>query len=145
MGFAEWVAVGSAAIAIVSAVIAFQSARFHILTKYVELDRCVETTPSVLRFHGVTDADLEKAGVTAAELAYLASQFSMVGFYERIHLNMDDGPYSPGSYRYMLCESEATRRAWPLIRRLISGGPYVKRIELTMDLLRREAETAGRV
>lgn len=43
-----------------------------------------------------------------------------------------------GSYRHEMCRSPATRRAWPLLRRMITSSPYRDRLDQIFDQLDRE-------
>src|SRR5688572_3971226 len=56
-------------------------ARLANVTGIVDVERSLADVPSALRFHGVTAADLDAAGVTAAELAYLVANCSVSGLY----------------------------------------------------------------
>ncbi|HEV7672288.1 MAG TPA: hypothetical protein VGS22_27535 [Thermoanaerobaculia bacterium] len=51
----------------------------------VELYNRIETTPSILRFHGVSKEDLEAAGLTAQEFSYLVASFEAASVYYRFH------------------------------------------------------------
>lgn len=98
--------------------------------------------PTVLRFHGIEQVDLDIAGVTAGELAYLIANFSGGAvFFDQFR---DAGRPLPAlSYRYVMLTSESTRQAWPLIKRFLDPGIYVDRIERTIELINRGGETRG--
>jgi hypothetical protein len=90
--------------------------------------------PTLLRFHGVTDKELKAAGVEADELAYLIGSFEAAGYYYE-YIDQGSGPFPPESLRYRMCASEATQRAWPLLKSFFAGSPrYSSRIEETIKL-----------
>lgn len=95
----------------------------------------IGSTSSILRFHGVTEDDLKAVDITADELAYLIASFEAAGYYyERI--DKGTGPFRSDSLRYRMCASEATRKAWPLLKRFFLGSPaYLARIEKTIGCL----------
>lgn len=89
--------------------------------------------PSLLRFHGVSEAELSQAGVDAEELAYLIASFEAASVYYRYFENNPD-PFPDGSLRQRMCATEATQKAWPVLKRFFAGdGTYVAKIEATMQ------------
>jgi hypothetical protein len=100
----------------------------------VELYNRVESTPTVLRFHGVSQEDLDAAGLTATELAYLVASFEAASVYYRFH-DSSPGPFKQSSLRYRLLATPETRRAWPLLSRFFqSETAYRRKIEATLRL-----------
>jgi hypothetical protein len=73
-----------------------------------------------LRFHGVSTEELDAAGVTATEFAYLIASFEAASVYYRFH-ERSPKPFKKSSLRYKLLATPATRKAWaahePLFRR----------------------------
>ena len=56
------------------------------LSRMAELERTLGdfNSPDPFRFHGITDDDLQKVGLTAKEFGYLVSNFTISGIYYRI-------------------------------------------------------------
>jgi hypothetical protein len=132
MAASELIAILAAFISVTASIVAFQSARIQLLTQFSHLDRSIESTPGILRFHGIQEHELSELGISAQEFAYLVSQFKFISYYERLNMSLFTGPYQPGSYRYRLCESNDVQRAWPLIKRLLSNGRYTSRLDKTI-------------
>lgn len=108
---------------------------------FVGLERSIADAPSVLRFHGITEADLERAGVTAAELSYLMATLTAGG----IHIKatairdpsaIDSSPFPPGSYYYTLLRSPDVQKAWAVMSHVFSDSIYKTKIEATLEVLR---------
>src|SRR5438046_6838568 len=99
-------------------------ARVANLVNIVEVERSLSEVPSALRFHGITEQALEEAGVTAAELAYLAASCSATGLYHNFSPEDPRQPFDSGSYRYRMCETADFRRAWPLLKRMMNRGTF---------------------
>lgn len=98
--------------------------------------------PSLLRFHGVTEEDLKAADVDAEELAYLIASFEAASYYYE-HIDKDIGPFPSNSLRFRMCSTEATQRAWPLLKRFFAGSPhYLSRIEKTIQFFEQERQKA---
>jgi hypothetical protein len=76
--------------------------------------------PSLLRFHGVSEEELDNAGVDAEELAYLVASFEGASVYYRYFENTSE-PFPEGSLRQRMCASEATQKAWPVLKRFFAG------------------------
>jgi len=112
------------------------------LHSIVEVERSLAEVPSALRFHGITEQDLQDHGVTAAELAYLVASFTAGHIYHMTHNPDASGPFPEGGYRYQMCSSEHTRRVWPLLRRFYNFSPYVQRIEDTIKVFQPGANVA---
>ncbi|GAC1622331.1 MAG: hypothetical protein NVS9B10_06210 [Nevskia sp.] len=112
-----------------------EAMRLANVANIVDVERMLASVPSALRFHGVTPADLEAAGVTAAELAYLLSSCSATSLYHNNSREDPQRPFAPGSYRHGMCATEDFRRAWPLLKRLMNPGVFVSRIEATLAMI----------
>jgi hypothetical protein len=97
----------------------------------------IGSKPSLLRFHEIKEEELKAAGIDVEELAYLIASFEAAGYYYE-HIDKGTGPFPQDSLRYRMCASEATRKAWPLLKSFFVGSPtYVSRIEETIKLLER--------
>lgn len=81
--------------------------------------------PSAFKFHGISEEAIQACGITAEELAYLTASFTIGGiWHESLRSSKASRPYVPGDYRWNMCASPATRRAWPVLRQMIDAGPY---------------------
>lgn len=109
----------------------------------VEVWGVLARKPSALRFHGISEAELRDHGIDAEELAYLLASFEAASVYYRYFENGSD-PFPEGSLRYTMCTSEATRRAWPLLKRFFAGdSSYMAKIQATIDRYPPAAATPG--
>ncbi len=88
-----------------------------------QVEASIAEVPSALRFHGIELTDLEEGGITPEEFAYLLSNFTLGGVYYRSSPKAKH-MIEPGTYRYEMCQAEATRKIWPVLRRMISPSPY---------------------
>ena len=119
-------------VSILSAFAFWASARAAVLGHFFSLERSLSELPSALRFHGISERDLEEAGVTAPEFAYLLANSTVGNFYHRLHDPLAKGAFPAGHYRYVLCQTADFRRAWPLIRRMMTPSNFVRRIDATI-------------
>jgi len=110
------------------------NAMFHNLTTIIDVEAKIADVPTVLKFHNLDPVELEKNGLEAAEFAYLLTSFTAGGIYYKTFYPDDDKPFGEGSYRYIMCTSEATIKAWPLLRNFITNTNYKKKIEKTIEL-----------
>jgi hypothetical protein len=94
-----------------------------------------------LELHGVSVEDLEEAGITEKEFAYLLANFTAGGLYYRA-ASAGKEPFQPDTYRYNLLKSSYTRKAWPFLRKFIQKSPYSEKIEKTIDLIESEESRA---
>jgi hypothetical protein len=87
--------------------------------------------------------DLDKAGITPQEFAYLLNSFTLGGTWHRIlHPDLKT-PFGVDHYRYRMCKSGATRKAWPLVKMLMNRSPFVEQVDLTIKQIEdKEAECA---
>jgi hypothetical protein len=98
----------------------------------VEIWGALGRKSSMLRFHGISEAELSDAGVDAEELAYLIASFEAASVYYRYFENTPE-PFPEGSLRQRMCASEATQKAWPVLKRFFAGDrTYLAKIEATM-------------
>lgn len=82
----------------------------------VETEARLGSLPKALRFHGLSLTDLQEVGLEPEEFAYLLNSFTLGGVWQRVIGKGNTGPYQGGSYRYVMCKSRDTRKAWPLVR-----------------------------
>ena len=105
------------------------------LAQLVSIESQIAKTPSVLRFHGLDARDLIDHDVSAEEFSYLVTTFTLGGvWYKAFESSEDIGPYKPGEYRYDICASPATQKAWPLLKRMMEDTPYRKKIDATINV-----------
>ncbi|MCK5335969.1 MAG: hypothetical protein KAQ67_07395 [Gammaproteobacteria bacterium] len=95
------------------------------LTGFASLEQMIKDVPTVLKFHGITDKELEIAGVTAKELSYFLSNMTTGGIYYRttaktglIQFFGENGYYGE------MFKHEATRNAWAICRRCLAPSDY---------------------
>ena len=108
---------------------------------FVTLEQLLASVPSALKFHGIDPSELEKAGVTPQEFAYLMANFTAGGVNVRALNESDTSPFIEGDYYRVMLESSHTRSAWPLIQKLMTASPYKQRIQATINLIE-ERESA---
>lgn len=116
------------------------------LSEIVEVEGRLGELPEALRFHGMSKEDLEQAGLTPQEFAYLLNSFTLGATWDRIlHPNVRT-PFGVDNYRYRMCESKETRKAWPLVKKLMNPSDFVDRVDLTIKRIEvkeaRNADTA---
>ncbi len=89
--------------------------------------------PEAFRFHGISESEIKEHGLTEKELAYLVANF-MAGqvYYETIN-NDPDEPFGENDYRAQICKTEAFRKAWPLVKRILDDTAYRKKVENTVE------------
>lgn len=108
------------------------SARLTQLSAIVEVEARLGDLPEALRFHGMSKEELDQAGITPHELAYLLNNFTLGGTSDRILGRNLRIPFGVDSYRYRMCKSKETRKAWPLVKKLMNPSDFVDRIDLTI-------------
>lgn len=109
---------------------------------HAQLERSLADIPTAFRFHGITPEQLKEIGVTPEEFAYLVANFSAGHIFHFGILNNTE-PFERDGYRYTMLKTQATRKAWPLIKRMIAPGKYGDKIEATIKAI--EAEEAARI
>jgi len=88
--------------------------------------------PTALRFHGITESQIEATGLTVKEFIYLVGSFSAgQTFYEFEQLN-PEVPFPQDNYRGVMCSHEDVARAWPLIRVFMDDTPFRKKLETSI-------------
>jgi hypothetical protein len=104
---------------------------------FVSLERSISETPTVLKFYGIGEDDLENVGLTPAEFSFLLANFTAGG----IHIKatairspeaVDDGPFASTSWYYSLLARRSVQEAWPLLSQAISESVYKRKIESTL-------------
>ena len=112
------------------------------LNAILSAEEMISNSTNLLRFHGIEKDELDAAGLTSEDLCYLLKSFTAGGLYYKITCPKDTSAFSkskyPDSYRYRMCELASTRRAWPILEKLMSDSNYKKRISETVDLLNKE-------
>lgn len=105
------------------------------LSDIVQVESRLANLPDALRFHGLSINELEEIDVTAEEFAYLLNSFTIGGVWHRILDKGVTSPFAPGSYRHTMCLSPHTRKAWPLIRKMMNPSEFVNRVDRTITLI----------
>ena len=129
---------------IVSAVAFWQTMRLNRVAYYTEMAQVearLSDLPGALRFHGLAKEDLLAVGLALDEFAYLLNSFTLGSTRHQV-LSRSTKPFRPGTYRYNMCKSEATRRAWPLIKMMMNTTDFVKAIDRTIERIEAEERSA---
>lgn len=109
-----------------------RAARLANVTNIVSIERSLADVPTATRFHGISQQDLDEAGITAAEFAYLVASCSATSLYHNSSEENPGAPFAPGNCRRSMCESADFRRAWPLLKRMMNAGTFVSRMDATI-------------
>lgn len=75
---------------------------------------------------------MERAGVTKEELAYLVANFTAGRIYDVGVYHMFT-TYKSNNYRYKMLSQPETRRAWPLIVKMMTVDKYILKLQRTKD------------
>ena len=96
----------------------------------ISIESQIAKIPQLLRFHGIEnpEEELKRYDVSAEELTYLLNSFTIAGAYYRTSPKATRS-LQKGSYRYNMCLSPATRRAWPLVRYMLNNDHYRERLD----------------
>ena len=113
------------------------------LSEIVEVEARLGELPEALRFHGMSKEELDQAGLTPQEFAYLLNSFTLGGIRDRQLYPILRAPFGVDSYRYRMCKSKETRKAWPLVRKLMNPSDFVERVDLTIRKQIEEEEGGG--
>lgn len=105
------------------------------LSHVVDIERTLGEVPTALKFHGITIEEMKKADIEPKELAYLLSSFTAGAIYHGTKVQRKIKTFQVGSYRYEMCKSEATRKAWPIIKRMMNPSNYRDKIDSTINLI----------
>ena len=107
-----------------------------ILSPIIGVELKLIDIPEALKFHGITEADLAAHDITAQELSYLVASFTAGRIYHEARKAHIRTPFDPDSerYRHLMCRSESTRKAWPLVKRMMNHSSFVDRIQATINL-----------
>lgn len=101
-------------------------------TMLVDLWSRVGSNPDLLKFHGIDRKQLNEVGLDVEDLAYLIASFEAAGYYYE-YFDKGTGPFPAHSLRAHMCASEATQKAWPLLKEFFVGSPkFTLRIEETI-------------
>jgi hypothetical protein len=114
------------------------------LSRMAELERTLGdfNSPDPFRFHGITDDDLQKVGLTAKEFGYLVSNFTISGIYYRITQPDNEEAFKKDSYRYNILYNllASNRDAWKLIRKMLMPSHYLKKLDNTVLIIEAEQD-----
>jgi hypothetical protein len=120
----------------------FTAGRLNNLAAISDIERMIADNPQILELHGVSLQELEQSGITSNEIAYLLSSFTA----GRLYYSSNDGgtvsPFEVGSYRYNMLSSHRTRKAWPIIKKLMEPGKYRDKIDITIKEIEQENKHA---
>lgn len=115
------------------------------LAAIAQVERTLGLVSTAVRFHGIKPEELEEIGVTSEEFAYLVESFA-VGWIRHYSMTpTDSAPWVEGSYRFNMLSSEATRKAWPLIKRMMGPGKYCEKVEATLKVCETVASSPNRL
>jgi hypothetical protein len=91
------------------------------------------------KFHGINEDEIDSAGVTRKELAYLVSNFTAGRIYDVGKYRWQrNKAFEDTNYRYKMLRQASTRRAWPLILKMMTSDHYIKQLQLTFDEIERK-------
>lgn len=105
------------------------------LASIVQVERSIgEIETNAFRFHGIEESEIEAAGVSKKELAYLVASFTAGRIYDACVFQEDSmaEPLPNYHYRYKMLAQPDIINAWPLIARMMTGDKYIKKLELTI-------------
>ena len=119
------------------------TARSANLAAILQVEQQIAQNPGLLQLHGIDPAELEEAGVTPEEFAYLLASFTAGGIYHKLNKEQEHVPFdehSNGAYRFHMCKSEKTRKAWRILKRIMSNSSYTSRIDATIRFIENGAD-----
>lgn len=102
------------------------------LVQLAQIEAEIGVTPSALEFHGISIDELDQAGITPKEFAYLVASFTAGGAWFEAFSDGKTSPYKVGNYRWQICSSQKTQKAWPLLKRMMDDSPYRAKVEATI-------------
>jgi len=108
--------------------------------KMIDIEKRIGDEPNLLKFHGFEDpiSELNKHGLTPQEFSYLVTSFTAGGVYYRTSSHPEE-LLKENSYRRNMCKSEPMRRAWPLVRRLLTDSNYSRALDEIFEQLDRDS------
>ena len=137
MTSAAWVALGAALASLLWALWSWRRVEFRarahenmklmmgVESKLVEL-------PSALRFHGVSERQIQETGLSVSEFIYIVSSFSAgQTFYEFESLNTTI-PFPQNDYRGIMCSNPDIAKAWPLLCTFLDDTPFRSKLETSI-------------
>ena len=110
----------------------FNQAYFSNENHIIEIESRIGAKPDLLRFHGVENPQefLKSHGIDSDEFAYLVNSFTAGSiFYNTANPAEKEKLLQPGSYRWKMCKSPATKKAWPAVKLLLAKGEFRDKIE----------------
>ncbi len=100
------------------------------LVEFANLERMIKDVPEALEFHGITDQELELAGISAGQLSYFLSNITTGGIYYRttegkelIRFFGEDGYYG------QTLKHIVSRNAWAICRCCIAPSKYREQLD----------------
>ncbi len=105
------------------------------LSGFANLEQMIKDVPGALRFHGITEKDLEIGGITPGEMAYFLSNITTGGIYYRTteKTGLIQFFEKSGYYGEMF-KHEASRNAWAICRCCLAPSPYREKLDKLSDL-----------
>lgn len=116
------------------------AAELAALSHVANIEQTLGQVPSALKFHGITEEALKKADIRSEELAYLLASFTAGAIYHGTKAQKKMETFEDDSYRYVMCKSEATRKAWPIIKQMMNPSDYRDKIDNTISLIHNETK-----
>lgn len=95
---------------------------------------------TLLTCHGIDPQQVQAAGIQEDEFRYLLINFHMMRMYQHSRRQLEVGPFRFDSYRYNLCRSDFTRRAFPFLREILGDVEVTQRIEATFAVIKTEQQ-----
>lgn len=134
-------------ISIVSTIVAVRSmktsARIAIKTADIQLNNIADdlcrSHPGLYEFHGITLADLERAGVTPEELTYLVHSFDAAAAY---HSMQNTQKVKLSEYRRTMLLHPKVRLIWKkfILGKTLSRGAFSKAVDDCIEEIERAAQ-----
>jgi len=116
----------------------FVTGRLSNLASVSDIELMIADHPQLLEFHGISSQELEVAQVSGREVAYLLSSFTAGRMYYSADKARSVKPFERESYRYSMLKSPQTRRAWPIIRKMMEPDSYRDKIDITIQMIEEE-------
>lgn len=110
------------------------------LSSILEVEKMIGKNKNLLKYHDIDISEVDKSNIPVEELSYLLMSFTAGGLYYKIASPKDTSPFKneyPESYRYRMCQAEATQNAWPFIEKMMSDSPYKEKIANTINSFKR--------
>jgi hypothetical protein len=86
---------------------------------------------TLLKCHGIDPEEFKSAEIEEDEFCYLLINFTISRMYQHGRWTLQVGPFRKDSYRYNLCKSEKTRKAFKFLKQILGNVEITRRIEAT--------------